>query len=129
MDDTPQTHLLPPMPGDTADSAFPAGLARAALLRAIAELAEPNADGNRVQTIRTLAQSLAQLTENDHDQHTGKILHRLEAAEKRIDDLEKTIPPVPAALVADALREKFSGGGPAAKPARKRLRKPAEKSA
>ena len=101
----------PPQPLTDPDdgSALSAEMARAALLRAIAELAEPNADGNRVQIIRTLAQSLAQLTESDHDRRFEKIQQRLELAEARLDELEKNVPPVASGLVADALRAKFSG--------------------
>ena len=100
----------PPQPVTEPDdgSALSAEMARAALLRAIAELAEPNADGNRVQTIRTLAQSLAQLTESDHDRRFEKLQLRLESAEARLDELEKSIPPVASGLVADALRAKFT---------------------
>ena len=121
----------PPQPVTAPDdgSALSAEMARAALLRAIAELAEPNADGNRVQTIRTLAQSLAQLTESDHDRRFEKIQQRLELAEARLDELEKNVPPVASGLVADALRAKFSGpSAPPKNPARKR-RKIAEQTA
>ena len=109
----------PPQPVTDPDdgSALSAEMARAALLRAIAELAEPNADGNRVQTIRTLAQSLAQLTESDHDRRFEKLQLRLESAEARLDELEKSIPPVASGLVADALRAKFTEPS---KPPRKR---------
>ena len=109
---------LPPPPDDSSGS--PAGQARSALLRAIAELAEPNADGARVQTIRTLAQSLAQLTENDHDARSEKIWQRLELVEKRVEDLEKSIPPIAPSVVADAMSLKFSGGGTTEKRSRKR---------
>ena len=117
----------PPQPVTDPDdgSTLSAEMARAALLRAIAELAEPNADGNRVQTIRTLAQSLAQLTESDHDRRFEKLQLRLESAEARLDELEKSIPPVASGLVADALRAKFTEPS---KPPRKR-RKTAEKTA
>ena len=117
----------PPQPLTDPDdgSALSAEMARAALLRAIAELAEPNADGNRVQTIRTLAQSLAQLTESDHDRRFEKLQQRLELAEARLDELEKNVPPVASGLVADALRAKFTESP---KPPRKH-RKTAEKTA
>ena len=123
MKNTPPAMPLPETPDDA--HGFSAGQARSALLRAIAELAEPNADGTRVQTIRTLAQSLAQLTENDHDAKSEKILQRLELVEKRVDELEKSIPPISPSVVADALQLKFSGENTPEKPARNRRRETA----